>query len=94
MIRTLKRGGHGINFDAAVLGAEFLRAKLANPLTSRKQICTMLSTTNFCRLPGSRGYKWPKLIEFIKEVACVIDDTRIVPADVRRQRLFELRGWE
>jgi DNA polymerase-3 subunit epsilon len=75
---------HNMSFDAAVLGAEFLRAKLANPLTSRKQICTMLAATNHCRLPGSRGYKWPKLHELhTKLFGAGLDQSHRALADVR-----------
>ncbi|HEV8061524.1 MAG TPA: 3'-5' exonuclease [Gemmataceae bacterium] len=85
---------HNISFDAAVLGAEYLRAKLPNPLTSRKQICTMLTTTNYCRLPGSRGFKWPKLIELHQKLfGKPHDDTHRALADVRAcaKCFFELQ---
>jgi DNA polymerase III subunit epsilon len=85
---------HNISFDAAVLGAEYLRAKLINPLTSRKQICTMLTTTNFCRLPGSRGFKWPKLIELHNKLfGKPHDDTHRALSDVRAcaKCFFELQ---
>ncbi len=54
---------HNINFDAKIVGAEFLRANLPNELFNRRHICTMKSTTDFCRIPGPYGYKWPTLSE-------------------------------
>jgi DNA polymerase III epsilon subunit-like protein len=54
---------HNINFDEKIVGAEFLRAGMQNSLPSKRKICTMESTTNFCALAGPYGYKWPKLSE-------------------------------
>jgi DNA polymerase III subunit epsilon len=54
---------HNIAYDENVLGAEFLRAKLPNPLPKINRICTMQSTTNFCALPGPYGFKWPTLAQ-------------------------------
>jgi DNA polymerase III epsilon subunit-like protein len=85
---------HNISFDAAVLGAEFLRAGLANPLAARRQICTMITATNYCRLPGSRGYKWPKLKELHEKLfGMAQDETHRALADVRAcaKCFFELQ---
>lgn len=54
---------HNISFDEKIVGAEFYRKQIANKLEKRKKICTMHSTTEFCKLPGNYGYKWPKLQE-------------------------------
>ena len=54
---------HNMSFDEKILGAEFLRLGITNPLDSKKKICTMQSTTNFCAINGPYGYKWPKLSE-------------------------------
>jgi len=54
---------HNLSFDERVLGAEFLRAGLANPLKPLRRICTMLASVDLCRLPGNYGYKWPTLEE-------------------------------
>lgn len=54
---------HNLAFDENVLGAEFLRSRLANPLTRLRRVCTMEASTNHCRIPGTRGYKWPTLGE-------------------------------
>lgn len=55
---------HNMQFDEKILGAEFLRSGYPDPLVNKKRYCTMLSTTEFCRLPGRQsGYKWPKLQE-------------------------------
>jgi len=54
---------HNIKFDEAIVGAEFLRLNMPNPFPSKEKICTMLKSTNLCRLEGPYGYKWPKLSE-------------------------------
>ena len=55
--------GHNISFDEKIVGAEFLRKRIANKLFERARFCTMQSSTDFCRIPGNYGYKWPKLSE-------------------------------
>jgi DNA polymerase III subunit epsilon len=85
---------HNISFDAAVLGAEFVRANLENPIASRPQICTMLVATDYCRLPGSRGFKWPRLHELHSKLFGVPhQDSHQALADVEacRRCFFELR---
>lgn len=56
---------HNIDFDRAIMGAEFYRLALPDPLPRRRQVCTMKTTTHLCAIPApnGRGYKWPKLEE-------------------------------
>ena len=54
---------HNMSFDEKIVGAEFLRAGLQNPIPKKTKICTMQSTTDFCAINGPYGYKWPKLSE-------------------------------
>ena len=54
---------HNMAFDEKILGAEFLRAGYANHLDIKRRRCTMQSATDFCRLPGPYGFKWPTLNE-------------------------------
>lgn len=65
--------GHNIDFDRHIIGAELLRldyprSKIDTLFMNRKFICTMKNNAvvNFCGIPGSRGYKWPKLSELYK----------------------------
>ena len=57
--------GHNIDFDYGVVGAEFFRAgRTRNPLDGLQRYCTMKTTADLCRIPGSGyGFKWPKLDE-------------------------------
>lgn len=52
-----------MSFDEKIIGAEFIRCGMQNPLPSKQKICTMESATNFCAIQGRSGYKWPKLSE-------------------------------
>jgi DNA polymerase III subunit epsilon len=54
---------HNMNFDSKIIGAEFIRAGVSNPIPTKRQLCTMEKSTNYCALPGPYGYKWPKLSE-------------------------------
>jgi DNA polymerase-3 subunit epsilon len=54
---------HNLRFDESVISAEYLRLKLTPPFLDKKRICTMVGTTELCRIPGQYGYKWPSLSE-------------------------------
>ncbi len=54
---------HNFDFDAKIVGAEFIRKRIKNQLFEKPFICTMKSTTKFCEIPGPYGYKWPTLSE-------------------------------
>jgi DNA polymerase-3 subunit epsilon len=54
---------HNIGFDARVMGAELIRAGLPDLLADKPQRCTMKESTDFCKLPGKYGFKWPSLTE-------------------------------
>jgi DNA polymerase III subunit epsilon len=55
--------GHNIDFDCSIIGAEFIREGLPAIRPVKPRFCTMKSSTDLCKIPGPRGYKWPKLIE-------------------------------
>lgn len=68
---------HNINFDASVLGAEFLRDGRTNPFEGKQVICTMQDSTEFLKLGGKNGgYKWPKLSELYYRL---FPDTPMLP---------------
>lgn len=57
---------HNMSFDKPIVLAEYLRAgfsNLANDMAQKKTICTKLSSTNYCKIKGPYGYKWPRLVE-------------------------------
>lgn len=59
---------HNMAFDEKILGAELLRTGQANVLESRERRCTMQAATDYCRLPGRYGYKWPTLQELHRKL--------------------------
>ena len=54
---------HNMSFDEKIVGAEFLRKNMTNGIATKNKICTMEKSTNYCKLDGPYGYKWPKLSE-------------------------------
>jgi len=52
---------HNMEFDEKIVRSEFFRENIPDNLVQIKKICTMRSSTDFCRLPGYYGYKWPTL---------------------------------
>ena len=53
---------HNVKFDMCVLEHE-TQIRGLPPVPQCDLICTMESSTNFCKLPGMYGYKWPTLSE-------------------------------
>lgn len=54
---------HNISFDEKILGAELLRMRIQSDFNKKRKICTMQSSTDYCKIPGTYRYKWPKLSE-------------------------------
>ena len=54
---------HNMDFDEKIVGAEYIRLRLKSSLFDKKRICTMKTTTDLCKIPGTHGYKWPTLSE-------------------------------
>lgn len=56
---------HNLHFDSKMIRIECYNRciELVHNWKGPKNYCTMLSSTSICKLPGSRGYKWPKLSE-------------------------------
>lgn len=53
---------HNLNFDHRIVWAEIIRSG-RQPRSGMHKICTMMSSTSYCKIPAKRGYKWPKLEE-------------------------------
>lgn len=60
--------GHNISYDLGTIGAEYWRLYQKNPFEGKKTICTMKSSTNYCKLPGGKPYKYPKLCELYQKL--------------------------
>ncbi len=83
---------HNISFDEKIVGAEFLRKGIRSDFDRKKKLCTMQASTNYCRLPGPYGYKWPKLSELhIKLFGVDFDEAHDASVDINAtERCF----WE
>lgn len=55
--------GHNISFDECIIGAEFERLRMLTCLFLKPKYCTMKSSTDYCKLPGKKGFKSPRLAE-------------------------------
>lgn len=53
---------HNIDFDARIIGIEYIRRGQPRRVWPERY-CTMKRSTDILRLPGPYGYKWPKLAE-------------------------------
>jgi DNA polymerase-3 subunit epsilon len=88
---------HNLDFDEKVLGAEFARVQLDDPLPRLERLCTMRASTDHCQLPGRYGYKWPTLEELYRHL---FDETLQGAHDAAADALacarcfFELRRLE
>lgn len=75
--------GHNIGFDVKVLGCEFFRVYGNDPIMNMPTIDTMALSTNFCKIPGYYGYKWPKLQELhVKLFGEEFEDAHDSSADI------------
>jgi|ERR1041385_1372029 DNA polymerase III epsilon subunit-like protein len=56
---------HNIKFDSFIIDIELANQMVGDFRYDWKEqtYCTMLQMTDICKLPGKRGYKWPKLRE-------------------------------
>jgi DNA polymerase-3 subunit epsilon len=55
---------HNSAYDTKILFISYSRARMDPfPLLKMNVQCTMKALTNVIKIPGARGYKWPKLME-------------------------------
>lgn len=86
--------GHNISFDQKVVGAELYRLGIPDTISTAKSLCTMQAGTDFCKIPGYYGYKWPKLQELhYKLFGCDFEDAHDAMADITATKkcFFEMR---
>jgi len=85
---------HNLDFDEKMVRVELLRQGMPDILGEIKKICTMKSSTAYCKIPGPYGDKWPKLSELhIKLFGVDFEDQHNAAADVLccAKCFFELR---
>lgn len=59
---------HNIDFDKKVVHAELMRYSIKSSIHKIDKLCTKELTTDYCKLPGRYGYKWPTLEELYYKV--------------------------
>ena len=59
---------HNVEFDKKIVGAEMIRLGMRDEVGKKRGFCTMLSSTDFCRIRGIYGYKYPKLQELYRKL--------------------------
>lgn len=85
---------HNLDFDEKMVRVELLRQGMPDGLQAIKKICTMKGSTEYCKIPGPYGNKWPKLSELhIKLFDSDFEDQHNAASDVRccAKCFFELR---
>ena len=57
-----------MQFNEMIVGAEYFRANIPNPLVAAEKICLMRESTYFCKIPAPGGrYKWPSLSQLFQK---------------------------
>ena len=75
--------GHNIDFDKKIIGAELIRLGQNDIMSSKEALCTMKGSVDYCKIPSSHGYKWPKLQELHKKLfGCEFEDAHNSMSDV------------
>lgn len=85
---------HNLDFDEKMVRVELLRQRMPDVLQLIPKICTMKSSTGYCKIPGPYGDKWPKLSELhIKLFEVDFEDQHNAASDVLccAKCFFELR---
>ena len=88
---------HNISFDEKIMGAELLRNDVESNFETTRKLCTMKSSTDYCRIPGRYGFKWPTLSELhIKLFGEDFEDAydALVDISVTEKSFWELRRRE
>jgi DNA polymerase-3 subunit epsilon len=89
---------HNVQFDRKLAAAALHRcggSTTLEVLRAKPSYCTMLKSTDLCKLPGNYGsYKWPKLLELHKHLfGEIFDGAHDALEDVRATRrcYYEMR---
>lgn len=85
---------HNMDFDEKMVRVELLRFGMPDALAGVRKLCTMKSSTGYCKIPGPYGDKWPKLSELhIKLFEADFEDQHNAASDVLccAKCFFELR---
>ena len=84
--------GHNVSFDEKIMGAEYIRKKIPSAIMDKAKIDTKDDGTDFCKIEGARGYKWPTLTELHWKLfdKGFEDDEILKDADEVKNRLYSI----
>lgn len=54
---------HNFDYDDTILQSEFARIDREPEFVKKNSFCTMKAATDVVKIPGPRGFKWPRLQE-------------------------------
>lgn len=77
-----------------MVGAELYRLGIADTVSTARSLDTMVAATDYCKIPGVYGYKWPKLIELHRKLfGCDFEDAHDAMADITATKkcFFEMK---
>ena len=72
--KNTKLYAHNAEFDISIIKRECLKHNLKLP--NNKIICTMKSSTKYCKIKNNYGYKWPSLNELATKLGIKTDETK------------------
>lgn len=61
-----------------------IRLHTTDIMDTKRSFCTMQASTNYCRIPGKYGFKYPKLQELHRKLfGCDFDNAHDALSDIR-----------
>ena len=85
---------HNAEFDSSIIKRDSTKYNLTLP--NNKIVCTMRSSTKFCKIKNEYGLKWPSLSELANTLGVVSDDSNFHDAlyDCNITKKCVIRGIE
>lgn len=82
--------GHFMQFDYHMLGADFYRTGIENPVKKEMTFCTMLATTHLVKNPGLKFFRLGELYQSLFNTALHDQHNALVDAKATADCFFEL----
>ena len=68
LLKTTVLVAHNISFDEKIMGAEFVRHDMPNPILGLNKLCTMTSSVDYVAIKSGNRNKFPKLEELHRKL--------------------------
>src|SRR5438128_7128721 len=82
--------GHFMEFDMHMIGADFYRTGIENPIKKEATFCTMLATTAFVKNPALKFFRLGELYETLFNKPLENQHDALVDAKATAECFFEL----